>query len=724
MRCGLLFCGLQGESMEQQQLEQKILRALARRPHTAAQLQNNLQVPGAQLRQALAALAARGQVVQQGGQYAAGQGSAAQRPAGIPCTLTRLAPRFGFAARSDGMGEIFIPGRFLQGAMPQDALLVRPLPEEPGAQPGAKQCGEVIAVTAPQRRLAGTFALDELRRPAIEPDGCPGVLIPVQPGGTLGAVPGEKVGAVFTARGARHAEHRAAVTERFGTAARAAACAQAVLFGAGVQTSFPPAVHTEADALPAAVDAAAALADGRRLDLRGVPVFTVDSASTRDIDDAVSVRALAGGGFELGVHIADVSHYVRPGTALDAEAQARGTSLYYADSVVPMLPAALSNGICSLNEGADRLAFTCLMRLDDAGTLTDYRFVKSLVRSRVKGVYAELDRLLAGGGDRALQTKYAAVLSQLPAMRALYEKRLALRRARGGMELDSAEAKLVLDENGCCVDVVKAERGTAAAIIEEFMLLANQCAAAAGRAARVPFVYRVHEPPDALRLEKLRAMLAACGIAAPFAGAVPTQRELAALLESTRALPVGPAVHTAVLRGMQRARYAPQALGHYGLALADYAHFTSPIRRYPDLAVHRILTDVLCGTPRERMVENYTEYAAHAAAQGTAREGLAAELERRIEDLYKAEWAHAHLGEIRPGAVSGVTPHGVFVRLENTVEGFVPAAALCEGEAEVQDGVRLHDPRTGKSWMLGDAMPVRLCAADVPLGRVDLEPAG
>lgn len=271
------------------------------------------------------------------------------------------------------------------------------------------------------------------------------------------------------------------------------------------------------------------------------------------------------------------------------------------------------------------------------------------------------------------------------------------------------------------MDIVKRTRGVSECMIEEFMLLANQCAANAGRVHKVPFVYRVHEAPDAERMEKLSATLLACGLNAKFKKPVPTQLELSALLDETRDTPIQIPVHTGILRAMQKARYAPQPLGHYGLVLADYAHFTSPIRRYPDLAIHRILTDMLNGASGERLVKDYNEFAAHASEQSSKQEVTAVRIERDVEDLYKAEYLHNHLGEVFTGTISGVTPRGVFVALENTVEGFIPAAQLCKGEAEVIESVRLTDPLTGKQWMLGDSVRVRVAGADVALGRIDFD---
>ena len=699
-------------------LQKRILEAVKRRPHTLRDLQNNLQVDNSQLRNTVTAMVATGLLSARDGRYVPGlatlENTAA--PQAIPCTLVKLAARFGFASRDDGTGDIFIPGRALHGAMPQDKILVK-LFDRPRVEGSAE--GEVTEVVTPHNSFAGTLTVTEDGRLAVEPDGCRDVHIILQKDGANGAQLGDKVGALLTSRGNRHADHRAAVTQRFGSAEFASECAKAILYGRDVRQDFPPEVLQEAAAYDnAAIDPSEA---AHRMDLRGLPIFTIDSAETKDIDDAISLMKLQEGGYELGVHIADVSHYVRPGTAMDEEAFERATSIYYADKVIPMLPTQLSNGICSLNEGTDRLAFSCLMRLDEAGNIHSYQFVKTVIRSRVKGVYKEINALLDGTAAEDVRRKYADVLPQLPVMQKLYEKRLELRRARGGMEIESDEAKLVMDEQGRCVDVIKRTRGVSECMIEEFMLLANQCAANAGRTHHVPFVYRVHEAPDEERMEKLRETLKACGLNVHFQGKTPTQLELSALLDETRDQPIRIPIHTGILRSMQKARYSPEPLGHFGLVLKDYAHFTSPIRRYPDLAIHRILTDMLVGQPHERLVTNYTDFATRTCEQSSRQEVAAVRIERDVEDCYKAEYMHSHLGEVYTGTISGITPRGVFVALENTVEGFIPAAQLCKGEPTVTEGVRLYDPLTGRHWMLGDPIKIKVTAADVPLGRIDFD---
>lgn len=633
------------------------------------------------------------------------------------CKVVKLGKNFAFVMLEDGQSDVFIPGRFTRGAMPGDQVLV-----EKFAHPRVEGSdeGEILAILTEHNNLVGTAKRIDGRLKFV-PDDCPAISMQLMRGSEGGAKDGDKVAVEILQRGTRQEDHRVGVTMRFGSADEAKRCAKALLYAQDIRARFPEEVREEAKKLE---DAVVSETDTKgRLDLRSLPIFTIDSASTKDIDDAISLTCTPEGGFELGVHIADVSHYVRPGTETDNEAFRRATSVYYADQVVPMLPKALSNGICSLNEGELRLAFSCLMRLDNNGELTDYRFVKSVIRSRVKGVYSEINALLAGSTDPELQAKYAEVSAQLPAMKELYGHRARLRRERGCMDIESGEVKLILDEEGRCIDVQKRTSGESEAMIEEFMLLANQCAAHFARVKQIPFVYRVHEEPNAEKLERLHALLTACGINDHFAKDVPAPKELSAILEGVRGTAYEQIINTGMLRCMSKAQYEAKPKGHYGLVLKDYAHFTSPIRRYPDLAIHRILTDLLSGTDKETMTLRYTDFAEQAAKQSSEREVIAMQIERKAEDCYKAEYARRHLGESYEGSISGVTQRGLFVEMDNGVEGFVPASSLTAAGTLLTEGVRLSDPVSGKNWNLGDRMMITIVRADVNLGKVDFEPA-
>lgn len=633
------------------------------------------------------------------------------------CKVVKLGKNFAFVMLEDGQSDVFIPGRFTRGAMPGDQVLV-----EKFAHPRVEGSdeGEILAILTEHNNLVGTAKRIDGRLKFV-PDDCPAISMQLMRGSEGGAKDGDKVAVEILQRGTRQEDHRVGVAMRFGSADEAKRCAKALLYAQDIRGRFPEEVREEAKKLE---DAAVSEADTKgRLDLRSLPIFTIDSASTKDIDDAISLTRTPEGGFELGVHIADVSHYVRPGTETDNEAFRRATSVYYADQVVPMLPKALSNGICSLNEGELRLAFSCLMRLDNNGELTDYRFVKSVIRSRVKGVYSEINALLAGSTDPELQAKYAEVSEQLPAMKELYGHRARLRRERGCMDIESGEVKLILDEEGRCIDVQKRTSGESEAMIEEFMLLANQCAAHFARVKQIPFVYRVHEEPNAEKLERLHALLTACGINDHFAKDVPAPKELSAILEGVRGTAYEQIINTGMLRCMSKAQYEAKPKGHYGLVLKDYAHFTSPIRRYPDLAIHRILTDLLSGTDKETMTLRYTDFVEQASKQSSEREVIAMQIERKAEDCYKAEYARRHLGESYEGSISGVTQRGLFVEMDNGVEGFVPASSLTAAGTLLTEGVRLSDPVSGKNWNLGDRMMITIVRADVNLGKVDFEPA-
>mgnify|MGYP003027949557 FL=1 len=633
------------------------------------------------------------------------------------CKVVKLGKNFAFVMLEDGTSDIFIPGRFTKGAMPGDEVLVEKF-EHPRME-GSDE-GTILAVLTEKNDLVGTVRRVEGRLRFV-PDDCPAITMPLARDCEGGAKDGDKVAVEILNRGNRQEDHRVGVAMRFGSSDEAKRCAKALLYAKDIRTRFPDKVREEAKKFEGA-EISEKDCEGR-MDLRALPIFTIDSAETKDIDDAVSLTRTSDGGFELGVHIADVSNYVKPGTELDNEAFSRATSVYYADQVVPMLPKALSNGICSLNENELRLAFSCLMRLDKDGNLTDYRFVKSIIRSRVKGVYAEINALLAGTADAEIKAKYADVIDQLPAMKELYGHRARLRKERGCMDIESGEVKLILDENGRCIDVKKRTSGESESMIEEFMLLANQCAAHFARVKQIPFVYRVHEEPNAEKLERLHALLQACGINDHFAKEVPTPKELSAILEGVRGTPYEQIINTGMLRCMSKALYEEKPKGHYGLVLKDYAHFTSPIRRYPDLAIHRIMTDLLKGTEKETMILRYTDFAERASKQSSEREVVAMQIERKAEDCYKAEYARRHLGECYEGTISGVTQRGLFIELDNGVEGFVPVSSLTPSGTSLTEGVRLTDPASGKSWSLGDKMMITIVRADVNLGKIDFEVA-
>ena len=633
------------------------------------------------------------------------------------CKVVKLGKNFAFVMLEDGTSDIFIPGRFTKGAMPGDDVLVEKFehPRVEGSDEGA-----ILAILTEKNDLVGTVRRVEGRLRFV-PDDCPAITMPLARDCEGGAKDGDKVAVEILNRGNRQEDHRVGVAMRFGSSDEAKRCAKALLYAKDIRTRFPDKVRDEAKKFEGA-EVSEKDCEGR-MDLRALPIFTIDSAETKDIDDAISLTRTSDGGFELGVHIADVSNYVKPGTELDNEAFSRATSVYYADQVVPMLPKALSNGICSLNENELRLAFSCLMRLDKEGNLTDYRFVKSIIRSRVKGVYSEINALLAGTADAEIKAKYADVIDQLPAMKELYGHRARLRKERGCMDIESGEVKLILDENGRCIDVKKRTSGESESMIEEFMLLANQCAAHFARVKQIPFVYRVHEEPNAEKLERLHALLQACGINDHFAKDVPTPKELSAILEGVRGTAYEQIINVGMLRCMSKAVYEEKPKGHYGLVLQDYAHFTSPIRRYPDLAIHRIMTAQLKGTDKDTMILRYSEFAEDVSKQASEREVIAMQIERKAEDCYKAEYARRHLGECYEGTISGVTQRGLFIELDNGVEGFVPASSLTPSGTSLTEGVRLTDPASGKTWSLGDKMMITIVRADVNLGKIDFEVA-
>ncbi len=529
--------------------------------------------------------------------------------------------------------------------------------------------------------------------------------------------PGDKVLAQLTSRGKRHMEHRVKVVLNFGSADSAANCMAARILAQGVPVEFSADALREADKV-AAVGVTEFDVQGRT-DLREETIFTIDGAYSKDLDDAVSIRKTADG-WELGVHIADVSHYVRPNSRLDGEAFDRGTSIYYADRVIPMLPPALSNGICSLNAGVNRLAISAFLQISAQGDLLDARFVKSVICSKVRGVYSECNALLDGTADAAAAEKYAPVLESLKELDALTTVLEHRRDQRGAPELESTETALLLDEEGRCTGLAARERGRSECIIEACMLAANEAAARLARQAEIPLVYRVHESPSPERIAALKDILRRLGQEVPpFEEAQPG--DIRRILESARGESCFPVVNMLTLRAMAKAKYSREPLGHFGLALKDYCHFTSPIRRYPDLVVHRILSDYLEGGSRDWLQRRYKKFAENAAAHSSDMEVRAVTIERDAEDCYAAEYMRSHIGEVFHGIITSVTDFGVYVTLDNLAEGLLHINDMPEGNYEIEEGWYLKDTLAGTEYRLGDELYVICARADVSTGHIDLQ---
>ncbi|MBQ3108039.1 MAG: ribonuclease R [Clostridia bacterium] len=456
----------------------------------------------------------------------------------------------------------------------------------------------------------------------------------------------------------------------------------------------------------------------RRLDLRGELIITIDGEDAKDLDDAVSLTRLANGNYRLGVHIADVSHYVKRGTALDREAKQRATSVYLLDRVLPMLPKEISNGVCSLNAGEDKLTLSCIMEVTPEGRVKKHRLVESVIRSAHRMTYTDVNAIL--GGDAALCETYADILPMLREMDALREALYAKRVKRGCIDFDLDEAKITLDENGIPTDVRAAERGNAERLIEEFMLLANETVAQHLAEKQLPCLYRVHETPDREKLETLRDFLQSLGFAAPDIREI-QPRVLQAVLHEAKDTPEENIIGRVTLRSLKKARYSEQNLGHFGLAAEYYCHFTSPIRRYPDLTVHRTVKQMLhgkLGAQAEKLTAQMPDLANHCSE----RERVAMEAERAVDDLKKCQYMLSHIGEEETGIISGMTGFGFFVELPNTVEGVVRLSTLTDDHYIWEEkAYRVVGRGTKRVYRLGDTVRVKVASVNMEMRLVEFE---
>ena len=448
-----------------------------------------------------------------------------------------------------------------------------------------------------------------------------------------------------------------------------------------------------------------------RRDLRNSLIVTIDGADTRDIDDAISLEKIDGF-YHLGVHIADVTHYVAYRSPLDLEAFNRGTSVYFPDRVLPMLPRPLSNGICSLNEGEDRLALSCLMKIDEKGIVREYELVETVIRSKHKMTYDEVTKLL--DGDAETEQKYKLVKDMVCLCAELTHILQKNREKKGSISLDVKEAKIILENDE--IKIPDYERAFSYQIIEAFMVLANETVAEYMHSIEAPFVYRIHEKPGEEKATNFQAFAKMLGLRARFHTDDVRPYDYQNLLKEAEGLPIYHVLNRVMLRSMQKARYSPENVGHFGLASQFYCHFTSPIRRYPDLCIHRIIKLIINGGYPEA-VELFGDFVAEAAKQSSERERRATDAERDVDDLYMTMYMSDHIGEEYEAIISGVTSFGLFAELPNTIEGFIPIESLFGEYSFVE--ARLTLVGQSESYTIGERIKIKVVDVDFERRRTE-----
>lgn len=635
---------------------------------------------------------------------------------------------FGFVRLAASEADIFIPREATHGAMNNDTVTVEVTVEGDAAN-GKNPEGQITTIhTRSMTRLTGEFVpySDRLKQET----GYIGGLQPLNKGfdqmtcfitsDGLHPVEGEIVVAEITTYPTADAPFQVAgvVTQSLGHKDEPGVDILAILSMFDIPTEFPEAVEAEANAIPETISDADRAG---RWDLREELTITIDGAESKDLDDAIALKRLDNGHYELGVHIADVSHYVKAGSAIDQEALLRGTSVYLTDRVVPMLPQRLSNGICSLNEGQERLTMSCIMEINRAGDVVKYQIGPSVIRSNHRMTYQAVNQLLANT-DPTLAEQYQDVLPMLREMADLHHILAAKRHQRGAIDFDTPEAKIIVDSEGHPIDIQVRERGVAERLIESFMLAANETVAREYTQRHLPMIYRIHEAPDDERIKNFQIFAQTLGVTVPRTDGKVTPKTLQQVLEHVEDKPFRPVIQMMLLRSMQQARYAVDPVGHYGLAAEDYTHFTSPIRRYPDLMVHRLIHRYAKQVPKAVEQEKLAVDLTEIADQSSKMERRSIDAERETDSLKKAEYMMDQVGEEFDAIISSVTNFGMFVELANTVEGLVHLSTIHEDYFNFdRDHLLLIGEHTGTIYRIGDKVRVKLTAADPKTRQIDFQ---
>jgi len=619
---------------------------------------------------------------------------------------------YGFVIRDDGAGsDVFIPPKRENGAWHGDRVVIRV-----SDAPDGRSEGDVVRIAEKsQDEIVGRF-VKKGPMAYIVPDSRFVVSrINILRGAFKSAKDGEKVSVRVVSRGNKKGDiPTGEVTAVFGMDGELSAAVAARLHVAGINKTFPADVLEEISGLP---DDPCEKDFSDRLDLRNALTFTIDGEDAKDFDDAVSLEKRNDGSYLLGVHIADVSHYVKEGSPLDREAYSRGTSVYFADRVIPMLPEKLSNGLCSLNPGVDRLCFSIMMDIGKDGAVRDFIVKKSVIRSSERMTYTDCNKLL-DGSDAALSERYGHITNVLKTMKELSDIIRSARNARGALDLDLPESKIACDERGLPIDVRPQERGDSERMVEDFMLIANETVAQFLFDKKHPNVYRVHDKPTIEKIAFFKQFAANFGYSLKIGGKEISPADLQKILESVRGKPEERAVSTMLLRSLARAKYSPECLGHFGLAAKFYCHFTSPIRRYPDLMTHRMLFSLISGDEDPSQSAAMKAKCEKAAEASTLRETAADDAEREIEKCYKAAFMALHIGEEFDGIISSVAPFGFFVELPSTVEGMVTFENMDEPFLYDDEKLVLEGEITGKKFTIGMPVRVRCVSSSIDAGEV------
>jgi ribonuclease R len=629
---------------------------------------------------------------------------------------------FGFVLpEKKGTPDVYIPVRGRLDAMDGDKVVARVSPPVGRKKTEGKREGVIIRILErAHTRVVGTYELPEARPSAIgfvtssNPRITQDVLISKENVGK--AKPGDIVSAEIIAYPMRGRPPEGRIIKVIGRPGQPGIDSELIIEQYELPVEFSPATLREAGEIPQQVTTA--MLRGRR-DLREQPTVTIDGETARDFDDAISIEKIRTG-YRLWVHIADVAHYVKEGSYLNEEAYQRGTSVYLPDRAIPMLPTPLSNGICSLNPNVDRLTLTCEMDISPEGDILKYGIYESVINSNERMTYTAVRQILADK-DPSQRKRYAALLPEFELMAELMETLRSKRSKRGSIDFDLPEPQIVLDLQGRMTEIIRAERNMAHQIVEEFMLAANETVAGHIEKKEAPFIYRIHEEPAEEKLADLIEFLATLGISLPAVKKL-KPLHLQKALAKAKGTPEETLINTVLLRTMKQARYSAENVGHFGLAAETYTHFTSPIRRYPDLIVHRVLKADLQGKLKDAAYTTHlAETLPEAAAHCSVRERTAMEAERDVITMLKLEYMKDKLGEVYDGIVTGVTQFGLFVQLrELFVEGLVHVSTLTDDYYHYVEKLHcLRGERRKCVYRIGDAIRVRVDRVDTVRKRID-----